>query len=263
MFAIVTLLVVGAVSMLITRVATVALTVTGLSRQSARFQARSALSGVGFTTSEAEHVVNHPVRRRIVMLLMLLGNVGIVAAVASLMGTFIGAAGPGRMALRGMVLLAGLMGLLWAAKSRWVDRRMSGVIRWMVRRITDLDVRDYPGMLHLSGDYAVVEMKVEQGDWLADRTLAEVDLPEEGVLVLGIVRADGSYIGAPTGATRLFTDDNLLLYGRAPVLTDLAERRAGVAGEAAHSQMVAEQQRIVRKQEEREQADGRDAGQEA
>lgn len=80
MVALATVLVVLLVSLLITRVATVALTLTGLSREVARFQARSALSGTGFTTSEAEAVVNDPVRRRIVMALMLVGSAGIVTA---------------------------------------------------------------------------------------------------------------------------------------------------------------------------------------
>lgn len=71
MVAIATVLVVILVSLLITRVATVALTLTALSREAARFQARSALSGTGFTTSKAESVVNHPVRRRIVAMLMI------------------------------------------------------------------------------------------------------------------------------------------------------------------------------------------------
>jgi hypothetical protein len=55
-----------ALSMLITGLATSALSMTGLSRESARFQARSAFTGTGFTTQEAEKVVNHPVRRRII-----------------------------------------------------------------------------------------------------------------------------------------------------------------------------------------------------
>lgn len=44
----------------ITRIATIALTHTGLSRQTARFQARSAFTVVGYTTSESEKLVNHP-----------------------------------------------------------------------------------------------------------------------------------------------------------------------------------------------------------
>jgi Trk-type K+ transport system membrane component len=76
-------------SILITRVATIALTHTGLTKASAKFQARSAFSGAGFTTSESEMVVNHPVRRKIVMLLILLGNAGLVTAVSSLILTFV------------------------------------------------------------------------------------------------------------------------------------------------------------------------------
>ena len=77
MVALASVLIFTALSLLVTHVATVALTLTGLSRQLAQIQARSAFSGVGFTTTEAEQVVNHPVRRRIIMLLMLLGNWGV------------------------------------------------------------------------------------------------------------------------------------------------------------------------------------------
>jgi hypothetical protein len=48
MFAIVSVFAVVLASLLVIRVATVILTATGLSHESARFQARSALSGVGF-----------------------------------------------------------------------------------------------------------------------------------------------------------------------------------------------------------------------
>src|SRR5204863_1437497 len=81
--AFVAVLVTVAFSLLITRVGTTALVHTGLSREVARFQARSAFFGVGFTTSESESVVNHPVRRRIVLWLVLLGNAGIVTVLAS------------------------------------------------------------------------------------------------------------------------------------------------------------------------------------
>ena len=76
MLAIISLLLIVALSLIVTRTAAVALTYTGLSQQAASFQARSAFTGVGYTTSEAESLVNHPVRRQVVMLLMLLGNAG-------------------------------------------------------------------------------------------------------------------------------------------------------------------------------------------
>src|SRR6056297_2200984 len=85
----ISLIVILTLSVLITKIATEALVHTGLSKQAAKFQARSAFTGVGFTTGEAENVVNHPVRRKIILSLMLIGNVGIISAIASLMLTFI------------------------------------------------------------------------------------------------------------------------------------------------------------------------------
>lgn len=97
MFAVASLLVVILLALLVMRVATVVLTLTGLSRESARFQARSALTGVGFTTREAESVVNHPVRRRVVMLLMLIGSAGVISVVTTLILSFAGAEGRGAL----------------------------------------------------------------------------------------------------------------------------------------------------------------------
>ena len=89
MIAIVSLLFTLTLSILITRVAAIALMMTGLSREVAAFQARSAFTGVGLTTSETETVVNHPVRRRIIMSLMLFGNLGIAAVVATSILSFL------------------------------------------------------------------------------------------------------------------------------------------------------------------------------
>ena len=88
MVALITVLVVVLISLIVARVGTVALIQTGVPREAARFQARSALSAAGFTTSESEKVVNHPVRRRIILNLMLLGSAGLVAAVGSLVISF-------------------------------------------------------------------------------------------------------------------------------------------------------------------------------
>jgi hypothetical protein len=49
-------------SILVTRIATVAMTYTDLSRESAKFQARSVfIDDVGFTTNESEKAVTPPV----------------------------------------------------------------------------------------------------------------------------------------------------------------------------------------------------------
>ncbi len=248
MTALFALLVVLAVSLLITRIATVALVNTGLSRESARFQARSAFSGSGFTTAEAEHVVRHPVRRRIIMLLMLLGNAGIVTVISSLILSFVGSPGVGQTVERAVVLGLGLV-LLWGvATSRWIDRHLSRLIEAALRRWTQLDVADYAGLLHLARGYRVVEMAIEEGDWLAGQKLDELELSREGILVLGVER-DQRYLGTPRGRTRLLAGDRLVLYGSSDGLAELDRRRAGPSGEEAHRQAVDRQRSVAAREE--------------
>jgi hypothetical protein len=252
--AVYSLLVILVLSISITKIATVALTHTGLSRESARFQARSAFTGVGFTTREAEPVVNHPVRRRILMLLMLLGNVGIVSAISSLVLTFV----QEEVSSLGWVLRIGLLtsgvaGLWSIASSQWLDTRVSRAVSWALNRWSELEVRDYAGLLHLSGDYKIVELEVAEGDWLAEKCLSDLCLRDEGVLVLGIQRDDGRYVGAPKGSSEVVPGDRLLLYGRESALKNLDER-GELAGNAAHDEAVREQQKALEEQEEDERA---------
>ncbi len=215
------------VSLLITRVATVVLTLTGMSPDSARFQARSALSGVGFTTSEAESVVEHPVRRRVVMALMLVGSAGIVTVIATIILS-LEDADPEQRWTRLAVVIGGLF-LLWLlARSRVVDRYLSTAIAGLLTRFTDLEARDYAALLHLSDDYAVKKLAVRAGSWLAGRSLREVRA--RGVVVLGIERREESYVGAPTLEAQAEAGDTLIAYGRREDLGQVAEESSASAG---------------------------------
>ena len=243
MYVIMLLLLVAVLSLLITRVATVALTVTGMTRESARFQARSALTGAGFTTSESEAVVTHPVRRRIVMTLMLLGSVGLVTAVAGVLAGILGAAAADQRLLRGGLLIGGLFSVYLLSLSGRVDRQLSRLITKVLRRYTNLDVQDYVRLLHLAADYSVKEMAVRPGDWMAGRSLGDLRMKDEGVLVLGVVQRDGAYLGAPGKETVLRPGDTIIVYGRDAVLADVDDRRAGASGDQAHRDLTRQVQR--------------------
>jgi hypothetical protein len=221
-------------SLLLTRIATVALVFTGLSRESARFQARSALTGVGFTTSEAEQVVAHPVRRRIIMLLMLLGNAGVVTVMATLIVTFLQAEGQGQVLNKLVGILVGLLLFSFVARSAYLERRMSAAIAWALKRWTHLDARDYVNLLQLSNRYGVTELKVNDGDWLAGRSLADLELTAEGVLILGVYPRRGKYIGVPRGSTVIKPGDVLVVYGTTDCLNELNTRPRGAEGDEAH-----------------------------
>jgi hypothetical protein len=183
---------------------------------------------------------------------MLLGNAGVVTAISSLVLTFVGTTGVSGQLLRLCLIGLGL-GLIWLlSTSRWVNRYLSRIIGWALRRWTRLRLRDYVNLLHLSGDYQVSELRVEPQDWLADKPLSELRLRDEGIAVLGIQRPDGTYIGAPYGKTCIRPHDLLILYGRYSALSELDSRRANLAGDVAHQDAMAEQHRVVSEQAQKD-----------
>lgn len=62
MSSLISLIIIFTLSLLITKISAQSLIHTGLSKDAAKFQARSAYTGVGFTTGESEKIINHPVR---------------------------------------------------------------------------------------------------------------------------------------------------------------------------------------------------------
>lgn len=248
MLGAVSLVLVVTLSILITRVAAIALIHTGVTRELARFQARSAFTGAGFTTDESERMVNHPVRRRIIMWLMFLGNAGIVTGITSLMLTFVneGDGIPNWVKLAGLIVALGVLWML--ASSHWVDRHLSSLVNRLLSRYTELNVRDYADMMNLTGEYTLVDLRVREEDWLNGKTLGECNLRDEGLLVLAIYRRDDTFIGTPQPDTKFHAGDRLVLYGRRDAIDRLDERRQGVSGEASHDEGVEEQDEVVEKE---------------
>ncbi len=249
MIAAITLFLVVALSALITKIATIALIHTGLSTQSARFQARSAYTGAGFTTAESEKIMNHPVRRKIVFNLMLIGNAGIVTVMSSLILTFVL---PDTLSskLYGLVIVViGLSLVWWAVNSKWVDRGLSKLINRMLKKYTDLEIQDYAAVLHLKDHYKISEKKVEKDNWMANKSLKELDLRHEGITILGIDRVDCDYIGSPTGIFKILPGDVITVYGKAEVIKNLYSRKKDFVASIAHRQFVEEEKERIEKQE--------------
>jgi Trk K+ transport system NAD-binding subunit len=112
--------------------------------------------------------------------------------------------------------------------------------KWALHRWTSLETRDLASLLRFSHDFGIIELHARGDDWLVDRPLADLHLPEEGIVVLGLHRHDGRFKGAPTGHTVIQAGDTVIAYGRLDHLEDLDDRHKGIEGDRAHLQAVRE-----------------------
>ena len=71
-------------------------------------------------------------------------------------------------------------------------------------------------------------------------TLAELKLRDEHIVVLGIQKANGEYIGVPHGERRVDPGDTLVLYSTEERLEELDVRKRGHSGDAAHRRATEE-----------------------
>lgn len=222
MLPFITLLLVIALSMLISKIATIALARTGMSVEIARFQARSAFSGAGFTTSASEGVVNHPVRRKIIMWLILFGNAGLVSVAATLIiGLGEESSERGPEWIKYAILFSGAMALIAAARSQIIDRFLTRRINWLLSRYSDHLTLDLTELIGISGEYGVVEFDAIEHPALVGKALSDLRLREQGILVLGIHTTNAGYLGVPRGRYTIEEDDRLVLYGMRSRLEDL------------------------------------------
>ena len=238
MIAAFTLFLIVSISALITKIAAIALIHTGLSRESATFQARSAYTGTGISSQETESIMNHPVRRKIIFNLMLIGNAGIVTAMSSLILTFVL---PETVASRlyGLLIIVVGMTLVWfAVRSKWLNRGLSRLINKMLKRYTDLEVHDYAAVLHLKDDYKVIEASVDSDGWMCNRTLQELNLREEGITILGVDRKGSDYFGSPSGNFKMLADDVVTIYGKSDGIQSLYNRKKDYYAEREHAKFV-------------------------
>ena len=158
MAAALTIAILLALSVSIVRIGAVAMRLTGLPENIARFQCVSALTGTGFTTQEAETIVNYPIRRRIVVALMVLGNLGLVSIASTFIVAFV-RTGPGTepMAAQALVMLVAIALTFVVLTNRALDRAMCSLIGKILKRTTTLGETGYHRLLQLGSELSVAE----------------------------------------------------------------------------------------------------------
>ena len=158
MGAAISIFVLMSVSVFVIRIASVAMRLTGLDDASARFQALSAFTGTGFTTTEAEMIVNYPVRRRIVSLLMIIGNLGLVGVFATVVASVVQTEGKVDAVMQQLAWLAAGLALLWfLILNKTADRIICAAIGRLLKATTQLGRRKYNRVLQIGTGLSVCE----------------------------------------------------------------------------------------------------------
>ena len=211
MYAVATFLVVAVITVAFTKLATGALIATGVPPESAAFQARSAFSGAGFTTAEAENVVNHRVRRRIIGTTMFVGSLGTPTLVLTVLVGFV-APGPGSTTERVLVTISGLFLILMAVFNKPSQRWLQGVgQRYVQSRLAPAMASERLDLLVLSDEFAVQAVRFETTPEESVRSLRGLEQAFPDAKILG-VRRGRKYFGAPPVDIDLQGGDELIVY---------------------------------------------------
>ncbi len=193
----------------------IAFEATGLERGKARFQALSALTGTGFTTGEAELVVNHPRRRTIATCLIFLGNAGIISFLILLIAYVrSGIVAPSPLFI-GIVVLV-LILLILSIRFGVVNAMTNAVLIVTRRKPRDRYLQTEE-ILHEAGRYGVVRLAVGE-EAAAGMALKATGLLERGVSVLAVERKD-EVLPFPEGEQQVMAGDRLLCYGEVAQVT--------------------------------------------
>ena len=194
----------------------IAFEATGLERSKSRFQALSALTGTGFTTSQAEAIVEHPKRRRVAGYLIFIGNTGIAAFIVLLVLYARSGITAPSMVLVGIVVgVLVLIGLLIWLK---VIDGLTGLILRLAGKGQPASSTAVRTLVRQSDDYAVVRLTVAQKSALAGSKLKDSLLEQGTISVLSLERQDGM-VPHPKPDEMISEGDRILCYGKTDEIT--------------------------------------------
>lgn len=208
------------ISFLVVRAGAIALMMTGMKKDRAVFQALSAFSGTGFTTREAERVVNHPARRKIISWLMIFGNAGIVTVIITATSSMV-TSGGARLPLNAAILVIGIIIIYKIASSKGFIQRWERYIEKKLIHLPAFDEAPVEDLLHLIEGYGLVRATIKSDSPLIGKTvgdfLSDCKICREDITVLGIER-DKEWLPIPKLDEHITDGDMLIAYGRLDAL---------------------------------------------
>ncbi len=199
----------------------VALQVTGMERRKARFQALSALTGTGFTTGEAESVVNHPTRRRIVSWLIVIGNIGVALFIIAVV-LFIKAALASPSLPQIGIILAVILFIVLFISLGAMDKLSSKIVAMFNRRRKLRPELSGAELIYSTGDHVISRAAVGMKAPAQGCSIQDAGFWGKGYTILAIERGNLS-IPFPSSDAAVLPGDYLLCYGPTAEINSLRQ----------------------------------------
>lgn len=209
-FLLPTLLVVF-VSFLVVSAGAVALMITGMEEKQARFQALSAFSGTGFTTKEAESVVTHPRRRRIVSWLIILGNAGVVTVIVTGTSSLV-TSKKHHLPFIPLILIAGIFLIYKVGTNKGFIRRWEDFIKDRFAKTEVIEEAETEDFLHSKEGYGLVRVAARKDSPWVGKPISQFAPKRKPISILGIERGE-KWIPVPGPEEFATENDKLIVYG--------------------------------------------------
>ncbi|MCP4178494.1 MAG: hypothetical protein GY756_12080 [bacterium] len=219
------------VVVVIVRIGAVAFELTGMSWRQAKFQALSCFTLTGFTTREAESIINHPGRKRIASLMMIFGYAGSV----SLFATFVNFLGKmfnsnttykhipilnikipsfieGLLAVLLLIVVLGLIYRFFFRTRLWVMITLK--IRDRMKKSSIVNPATFESMLIGETEYGIIRIFIDENSSFCNKAIKNSGFREEvGAQILTIER-NNKAIPNPKAGEKILQGDILYCFGK-------------------------------------------------
>lgn len=229
MLSILGLFLILTIGMFVIRIAATALELTGLPYDIAAFQSLSAFTGTGFTTGESEGIVGHPMRRKIVRWLIIIGSIGVSTSLTTLMIAFAGQS-EGIVKERLILLVAGVIIFQFLVRSEFLHDIIKRIIKKFLIHRKAAFIADFYEVLGIKHGHSVSKIKIDEGSWMHGKKIKDLGLDQEGTTILVVEKyhalddKETIFFGAPTPDTMLEVGDLLTVYGITDSCNCLSQR---------------------------------------
>jgi TrkA-C domain len=204
--------------LLVIEIAVIAFALTGLEREVARYQAISMLTGTGFTTDESQLIIDHPVRRRISMGLILFGAFSLAVIISAITNILSNDLRLKELSIISAVLLA----IYIFGKTPLTKKLLQHRFEYEMKKNLDISELPIKEVLFLQEGDIVTDIVIEEGARLNGKKVEDVFEHGHDANLLFIKRGEINIREDLTEET-IQAGDKLYLYGNSQVIDKLTK----------------------------------------